>query len=234
MAERFYVNNPLGLGPVTVEGPEAHHLSAVCRARPGDEVTLFNGDGREYRAAVTTVSRRQVELRVLDASAPDRELAFRLVFACPLPKGDRGQGLVEKLTELGVTTYVPLRTQRSVVHPGEGKSERLRRWVIEASKQCGRNVLMQVGDLTPWEDLLRDAALPRRRFVADFSGAPWRLEDRAEDTVVAIGPEGGFTVEETAGAREADWQVVRLGPRVLRVETAACTLAALVGVQRDL
>jgi 16S rRNA (uracil1498-N3)-methyltransferase len=150
MSERFYLNGPLAPGPVQVEGPEAHHLSAVCRLRPGDRVCLFNGDGREYPAEVETVERRTVRLRVLGVEAPSRELPFAVEVAAPLPKGDRAQFLLEKLTELGVTTFVPLRTARSVVHPRETRLDKLQRSVIEASKQCGRNVLLRVEPLTDW------------------------------------------------------------------------------------
>src|SRR5205823_11771974 len=152
MSERFYVNSPLQPGPVLVTGPEAHHLATVCRLRPGDAVCLFNGDGRQYPAAVVEVGKRAVTLQVQGSTEPRRERGFRLEVAAPLPKGDRAQFLLEKLTELGVTAFVPLRTRRSVVHPGEAKYDKLRRYVIEASKQCGRNVLLEVGPLTDWED----------------------------------------------------------------------------------
>src|SRR5438477_12936919 len=113
MSERFYINWPLQPGAVTLEGAEAHHLATVCRSRPGDLVCLFNGDGHEYPARVVAVERRRVTLEVLEAASPPRELSFRLEVAVPLPKGDRAQFLVEKLTELGVTTFVPLSTRRS-------------------------------------------------------------------------------------------------------------------------
>src|SRR5262245_14164676 len=137
MSERFYVNCPLGPGPVELHGPEAHHLASVCRLRPGDRVCLFNGDGREYPAQVVEAGKRAATLEVSEVRSPERELGRRLVVAAPLPKGDRAQFLVEKLTELGATSLVPLRTRRSVVHPGEAKYEKLERYVIEASKQCG-------------------------------------------------------------------------------------------------
>src|SRR5262249_53214124 len=155
MADRFYINCPLAPGVVTVQGAEAHHLATVCRVRPGDRVCLFNGDSREYAAEVLATEGRKhpvVTLRIDDVAVPLRELPFRLEVAAPLPKGDRAQFLLEKLTELGVTAFVPLRTQRSVVHPGEAKRDKLQRYVIEAIKQCGRNVLLEVGPLTNWED----------------------------------------------------------------------------------
>ncbi len=135
MSDRFYVNCPLSPGSIEVSGPEAHHLATVCRLRPGDHVCLFNGDGREYPAKIVAVARRSVQLEVLEVHAPARELGVQVQVAAPLPKGDRAQFLLEKLTELGVTSFVPLRAQRSVVQPGENKLERLQRYVIEASKQ---------------------------------------------------------------------------------------------------
>src|SRR5262249_19912616 len=166
MADRFYVNCPLGAGVVVLEGAEAHHLATVCRVRPGDTVLVFNGDGRQYPARVTAAGKRSVTLEVLAAEQPQRELPFRLEVAAPLPKGDRGQFLIEKLTELGVKAFVPLRTRRSVVHPGEGKQEKLERYVIEASKQCGRNVLMQIEDVADWESYCRRDGLPALRILA--------------------------------------------------------------------
>ena len=152
MSNRFYVNSPLAPGRVVLEGPEARHLAGVCRLRPNDRVCLFNGDGQEYSAMVVTCARKSVELDVVDVASPQTELPFSLEVAAPLPKGDRAQFLLEKLTELGVSTFIPLRTARSIVHPGETRLEKMHRHVIEASKQCGRNVLMEVAPLTEWQD----------------------------------------------------------------------------------
>jgi 16S rRNA (uracil1498-N3)-methyltransferase len=227
MADRFYVNCPLALGPVALTGPEAHHLATVRRARPGDAVCLFNGDGAEYPATVVAVEKKQVALDVTGRQTPDRELGFRLEVAAPLPKGDRGDFLIEKLTELGVTRFVPLRTRRSVVHPHEARLDKLERAVVEASKQCGRNVLMAVDPLSDWDEYCRRPELPPRRRLAHPGGED--VPTGAGDVAVAVGPEGGFTTEEVAAARAAGWRVVGLGPRVLRVETAAVALAVLCG-----
>jgi 16S rRNA (uracil1498-N3)-methyltransferase len=229
MADRFYVKDALAPGPVLLEGPEAHHLRAVCRLRPGDRVCLFNGDGREYPARITAVDRRGVSLEVTGAEAPARELSFRLQVAAPLPRGDRAQFLVEKLTELGVTSFVPLETARGVTHPGEAKREKLGRYVVEASKQCGRNVLLRVEPPAPWLEHCRRADLPPRRLLGDPRGeeVPRLLRVPGGDVAVAVGPEGGFTEEEVEAARSAGWSLANLGPRILRVETAAIALAVL-------
>ena len=117
MADRYYLNSPLAPGPVRLTGSEAHHLAAVCRARPGDAVCLFNGDGSEYPAIVQAVGKREVALEVTSRETPARERTGRLVIAAPLPKSDRADFLIEKLTELGVAEFVPLSTARSVVQP---------------------------------------------------------------------------------------------------------------------
>src|SRR4051812_18068883 len=134
MSDRFYTPQPLAPGEFVLDGAEAHHLAAVRRFAPGDRVTLFNGDGFDYPAEVVAVGKKSASLAVLDRLAADRELSFPLVVASAVPKGDRGDYLIEKLTELGVTRFVPLVTARSVVQP---KSDKFARAVIEASKQCG-------------------------------------------------------------------------------------------------
>ena len=224
MSERFYSNCPLAPGPVTLEGAEAHHLAAVRRFGPGDLVCLFNGDGNEYPARVLAVERRRVLLEVTAVTQPQRELPWPLEVAAPLPKGDRGQFLIEKLTELGVTRFVPLLTERSVVHPPEGKLAKLERYVVEASKQCGRNVLMRIGLPEQWMSYCGQEVAATKLLA--HAGAAITAPARKGAMRIAVGPEGGFTDEEVALARAADWHTIGLGPRTLRVETAALTLAA--------
>ncbi len=234
MSDRFYVNCPLAPGPVSVQGPEAHHLATVCRVRPGDAVCLFNGDGHEYPARVRDVSRRAVEVEVLAVESPDRELGWRLQVAAPLPKGDRASFLLEKLTELGVTAFFPLQTARGVVQPRETKLDRMQRHVIEASKQCGRNRLLRVMPLVRWDAFCTSLDHPEVKLLAHPGSPGSHAANPAPgaDLVFAVGPEGGFTEEEVDIARSVGWQVVGLGPRTLRVETAALALAARFALQR--
>ena len=125
-----------------------------------------------------------------------------------------------------MAAFTPLRTARSVVHPREAKLDKLQRDVIEASKQCGRNVLMRIAPLTDWATFLRRDDLPGRKVLAHPGGAAdgW---GGGKDVVAAVGPEGGFTDEEVDSGRAAGWEVVGLGQRILRVETAAMTLAVM-------
>jgi 16S rRNA (uracil1498-N3)-methyltransferase len=236
MSTRYFVDQPLVPGSVEIRGPEAHHLVAVSRVRPGDQVFLFNGDGHEYPARVVEVSRRCATLNVVSVETPARELGFRLEVAAPLPKGDRGQFMVEKLTELGVTRYSPIRTERSQSHSAADRAGKLRQYVIETSKQCGRNVLLSIGPVTDWQTYCKSADLPKRKSLAhplEEAPAPETFSPQRLplDCALAVGPEGGFTEAEVLAARQAGWTVVSLGPRMLRVETAALTLAALVAVR---
>ncbi len=224
MSERFYTNCPLESGPVELDGPQAHHLAAVCRLRPGDQVCLFNGDGADYPATVVDVAKKRVSLDVAERRVVERELPFCLELAAPLPKGDRAQFLIEKLTELGVTSFVPLICERSVNDPKDGTLEKLRRYVIEASKQCGRNVLMRIEAATMWSKYAR----PRDEEVRLFAhpgrgGTSGPFSEKSYRCVV--GPEGGFTVAEVALAQANDWIGVDFGPRILRMETAALAMA---------
>ncbi len=230
MSDRFFTPQPLTPGEFVLDGPEAHHLAAVRRFAPGDRVTLFNGDGREYPAEVLSVGKRSAVLNILSADEIDRELGFPLVVAAALPKGDRADFLVEKLTELGATRFVPLLTARSVVVPKDSTVEKLRRVVIEASKQCGRNRLMEVDPPWWWPEFVAREDLPPTRWVLAQGGGPAVLagEGWQAGVTLAVGPEGGFTGGEITAAKWKDWRMVSLGHRVLRVETAAVAAAAWV------
>jgi 16S rRNA (uracil1498-N3)-methyltransferase len=234
MADRYFVDKPIALGPVVLTGSEAHHLIHVMRATPGTQVVLFDGSGAEFPAVVDLVGRGEVTLSTLSRQEVDRELAFSLTLGVALPKGDRQKWLVEKAVELGVTRIIPLRTQRGVAQPVEQALTRLRRSVIEAAKQCGRNRLLQIDEPQEWRNFLTASAAVGCRLLAHPGGncsseqLRQLLADRSNGVVSAVGPEGGFTDDEVAMAATAGWHTVDLGPRILRVETAALLLAGLV------
>ncbi len=239
--DRYFSEQPISGETVRLSGVEAHHLIHVMRAKPGEKVILFDGRGGEWLAEIRRIARTQAELALLSYDAIDRENPFTITIATPLPKGDRQRWLVEKAVELGVAQLVPLRTARSVAQPGDSAPAKLARYVIEASKQCGRNRLMQIAPPVSWPEFVRQTQGISRRFVAhpagrDNAGAqPKDFRSLAEGVplsptdavVVAIGPEGGFTPDEIALAVAAGWAVVDLGPRILRVETAALVMVVL-------
>ncbi len=236
MSERYFVDEPITAERVTLSGPESHHLIHVMRAAPGVRVTLFDGGGDEFPAVVERVGRSEVELSVVSRERIDRELPCDLTLGVALPKGDRQKWLVEKAVELGVTRIVPLVTRRSVAQPVDQALVRLRRAVVEASKQCGRNRLMQIDPPSDWPDFVAAAPAEAYRLLA-HPGASEGLSDvfcgEKEGNppfavYLAIGPEGGVAEEEVALALAAGWRTVDLGPRILRVETAALLLAGII------
>jgi 16S rRNA (uracil1498-N3)-methyltransferase len=226
MADRFFTPERLPPGPLVLQGDEAHHLANVRRFQPGERITLFNGDGCDYPAQVLHVQKKAVTVEVFSALPVNREVGFPLVVASALPKGDRADYLIEKLVEVGVTRFVPLITARSVVHPKESKGEKFQRAVIEASKQCGRNVLMTVDPPQKWTAFLQRLDLPALRYVLHTSATDTALSvaRNPAGVVLAVGSEGGFSPEEVMQAE--GWSVLSLGPRVLRIETAAVVAAA--------
>ncbi len=234
MPDRYFSETPILGDRATLSGPEAHHLLHVMRARPGDRVVLFDGSGAEIEAEVRATSRTDLELTVLSRAHVDRELPVEVILGVALPKGDRQKWLVEKAVELGVTRLVPLRTARSVAQPEPKTLDRLRRAVIESSKQCGRNRLMEVAAPLAWPVWLASAPTAADRLVAhpggdDFDPSALKLtaERRAGPYLLAIGPEGGFDEEEIALASSTGWRSVDLGARTMRTETAALVLVAL-------
>ena len=228
MSERFFVTPPIAHDAATLTGDEARHLSTVMRAAVGQEVLLFDGSGFEFTGRIRALSKRGVELEIIDRRSISRELPVELTLAVALPKGDRQKWLIEKATELGVTRLVPLVTERGVAQPVEAALDRLRRAVIEASKQCGRNVLLAVEPAQEATAYFRESPRAALRIIADPDGSPLpgRDKNHAEPILTAIGPEGGFSPAELAAATSAGWQAVSLGRRILRVETAAIALAA--------
>lgn len=228
MAHRYFTDTRVTSDQAELCGSEAHHLQHVMRAQAGDEVTLFDGSGKEFTARVERLERSQVQLAVLASHEVNRESARRITVGVALPKGERQRYLVEKLTELGVHRLVPLRTERSVVHPDDRAASKLRRSVIEASKQCGRNLLMEIAPLVSLSEFLTAAPVTATRWLADPLGEPLaRGLESAADVFIAVGPEGGFAVQEQRGARDEGWSVVSLGPRILRIETACAAMVAL-------
>lgn len=234
MADRYFVEAPICGERAQLSGPEAHHLAHVMRAKPGDEVVLFDGSGAQFAAKVERVGRAEIELAVLAREEVDHELPVPITLAVSLPKGDRQRWLVEKAVELGIGRFVPVVTERSSDRDAPAALKRLGRTVIEASKQCGRNRLMTIEpaiELTAFAATLPSAALgviahiggPPLSKVLDASTAARPAEFR-----LLVGPEGGFTDAEIRNASEAGWRVVGLGRRTLRIETAALALVSAV------
>ena len=210
---------------------EAHHAVNVLRTRVDDVVVVFDGNGRRAEAVVVDASKNAVTVRV-DMVHEEPRLPLSLTLATAIPKGKRWQSLVEKCTELGVDAIIPMLTERSVAK-GEGDAEKWRRWMIEAAKQSRRSWIPEIVEPVTMARVFdwareRDALL----FVADGGGeSPSCYRDelmKAKDVVAIVGPEGGLTEEELAECVRRGAKAISLSPFVLRVETAAASVCAII------
>ncbi len=230
MADRYFVDTPVAGFTAQLVGQEAHHLAHVMRAKAGQQVTLFDGTGAEFAASVTRVGRAEIDLEILAREQVDRELSVSIALGVALPKGDRQRWLVEKATELGVARLMPLMTERSNHRESPAALERLRRAVIEASKQCGRNRLMEITAPAAAAEFLAGETAALRVF-ADPGAQPIALPaELPPRIVIAVGPEGGFTDDERSQANRHGWTAVGLGSRILRVETAALAVVSAIAL----
>jgi 16S rRNA (uracil1498-N3)-methyltransferase len=230
VSARFYCPDPPIGGRVRLEGDEAQHLSRVCRLGVGDVVEIFDGRGAAFESQVIAVERDWVDLATTGTPLSERRPPFPVVLATAVSKGDRFDWLIEKATELGVDRLIPLVTERSVVEPSESKLARLRRTIIEASKQCRRNRLMVLDSPMRWTELLENFA-ESLKYIADPAGIPaHRLAPipASQAVILAVGPEGGFTPAEQSLAALAGWRQINLSVNILRIETAALAGCAVL------
>jgi 16S rRNA (uracil1498-N3)-methyltransferase len=210
---------PLAPGRVEVSGAEAHHARDVLRLRPGDAVRLCDGAGRQGAGTVAEAAPGRLAVTLAEVETATPPSIAGLTIACALPKGERAADLVRMLTEIGVGALRPLVTAR-----GERASapERLARVAAEALKQCRRAHALILLPPLPVAALAADSG---RLMVADPHGSPLRPGAPGPATV-AIGPEGGFTEAELGTLLAAGAEPARLGPHVMRIETAAVCAAA--------
>ncbi len=230
-----FLHAPLpAYGAIDLDGAEARHANNVLRLPVGATVILFDGQGGEALANVKNISKRSVQVEVIERTDTNRELKNPLQLLVALPKGERQKTLIDGLVQFGTTQLTPLNCQRGVAQPTASVLERLRRSVAESSKQCGRNQLLQVSMPQSIEEVVTSPTDLSRclSLVAHPYGPAPSLHDLVTAAHVhgqgrvAIGPEGGFTEDEVEQLLAAGWSQVALGPRLLRVEYAALQVAA--------
>ncbi|CDN88641.1 16S rRNA (uracil(1498)-N(3))-methyltransferase [Hydrogenophaga intermedia] len=227
---RFFCDATLAPGAELALPPGAARHVQVLRLQPGDEITLFNGQGGQWTARVRRMGRSDVAVRVEAHEAIDREAAREVTLAIGMPANERMDWLVEKATELGVARIAPLHTQHGVLRlSGERAAKKQAHWraiAQAACEQCGRNRVPTIEPVCDFAAFLHEAQGARVVLSLAEGGAPapQTLGGDAPLTVL-IGPEGGLSAAEDAQARTAGFAPTQLGARVLRAETAA--LAAL-------
>ena len=205
-------------------------MTTVLRIQPGTEVELYDGCGTTVRGEVRKITAEQVQIRILGRSRQaDTTAPLNLVQA--MLKGKKMDFLIQKATELGVQTFCPVTSRFCEKKKHSSRTaERWQRIMLEACKQCGRPIPMQINAPVPLNTLAPD--------VNSNLIMPWEDEDSSplspallrqdSPTMLLIGPEGGFHPDEVAFARDLGFSTISLGPRILRAETAALTAAAIV------
>ena len=246
---RVYVDSPVAAGKrVVVEGSAANHIARVLRLRSGDSLTVFDGSGGEFGARIEEFRKEAVVVAIEEHRPLDRESPLPLTLVQGISRGERMDWIIQKATELGASRIVPVFTKRSVVRlDGKQAERKLQHWraiAVAACEQCGRNRIPDLAVPVDFFDMLAGdpSSRPDSAGRTDSAGSTRLLlsptgnlriddlQDVGKGITVLIGPEGGLGDVEQEAAIAAGFKAVRLGPRVLRTETAA--IAALTIIQR--
>ncbi len=237
---RVFTDQPLSPGhTVSLEAGPAQHVARVLRLAPGDPLILFNGDGCDYPAVLESVARRSVSARVTGREVVDNESPLAVHLVQGISRGERMDWVVQKAVELGVGRLSPVLTERSVVRlDADRRRRRLEHWrgvVVAACEQCGRACLPHLDFPQPLMVWLAEGAAETGgaevlRLFLDPEGAKGLGDFSVPPTSVClvVGPEGGFSAEERSRLQKAGFEGVRMGPRILRTETAAVVALATV------
>ncbi len=249
---RVHVDAPLETGALlALPDGAAQHVSRVLRLGPGATLRLFNGRGGEYEATIEAVRRNEVTVRLGAHDAVERESSLRITLLQGLARGEKMDLILQKATELGVTGLVPVQMTRSTVRlDARNADAKQRHWqsvVISACEQCGRNTVPLVSPPCDFQQSLTLSSshepASHKLMLAPDDGARSLPEwigtglsaDAGAHVAVLVGPEGGFDTAETAAALASGFTNCRLGPRILRTETAGlAALAALQSLAGDL
>lgn len=234
---RIHVDQPLAVsGEANLPAQAAEHVARVLRMSPGDRLTVFNGDGHDYAAVILAVGRREVTVRVESKQALQNESPLPLTLAQGVARGEKMDLIVQKATELGVARIVPLLTERSEVKLDAARAEkRLAHWravLASACEQSGRARLPEIVPALPlaaWLDSLADDGALRLALLPEASRSSRELRFTAVGGLLVVGPEGGLGERDIGALTAAGFDGLRLGPRILRTETAG--LAALAALQ---
>ena len=225
MRHRIFVDS---LQPrVTVTGDEFHHSIRVVRARVGEEVELFDRAGNAARGTVESIERDHAVINTGEA-LPSRESHLAIHLAMAVIQLEKFELVLQKGTELGVKTFIPLVTERVEMRPERysGKMDRWQKIVFEAVKQCGRTVVPKIETPATFDEII-DRSGEKILFDAD-APPPTANREPPTDLTILIGPEGGWSDDELRLARDNGVHIERLGPRRLRAETAAIAAVSVL------
>ena len=222
---------------IKICGDDAHHISKVLRLKEDDEITVCDKNGHDYYCSIKSITKDEVICWILKKEASLAEPNILITLYQGVPKGDKLETVIQKCVELGCIKIVPVAMKRSVavIKDKEKKKQRMQRIAYEAAKQCGRAKIPEVCQVLSFKEAVNDSKnsdlklLPyESESVNGLKSALLKNKD-AKTISVFIGPEGGFADEEIDLAKESGFEIVTLGPRILRTETAplACISAIM-------
>jgi len=228
---RFYApRENFNSDKITLDADETRHLRDVLRIRAGAEIQVFDGAGKEFLCRIENISKRETMLRIIEETAPAApESDLNLTLGVALLKGEKFDLVIQKAVELGVTRLVPVSTKRADVKLKETdkKLERWRKIVLEASKQSGRARLMEIAPPVDFKEFAEIADGVKILF-AERSGKSFSEITPGKKITALVGSEGGWDASEIETAARLDFQIVTLAGRILRAETAAIAVAAVL------
>jgi 16S rRNA (uracil1498-N3)-methyltransferase len=209
---------------IELEQQASHHLVKVLRAQTGDEFSLFNGKGGEYRACISKISKQTVAVELQNFADLDNESPLSIHLGICISKGDRMDFVMQKATELGISQITPLLAERSQTKRNKDVlTKKLRHWqqiIISACEQSGRNFVPTVNEVKTSMDWFEACESQVKLILDPFCDSNVKTSDLVNSVSLAIGPEGGFSDAEMLKARACDFAGLKLGPRILRTETA--------------
>jgi 16S rRNA (uracil1498-N3)-methyltransferase len=234
---RFYAppENFAG-GKIILSLEETRHLRDVLRLRAGDRVRVFDGAGREFSCEIENVSKKETSLSVIEETAPTAaESDLELTLGVALLKGEKFDLVVQKTVELGVARLVPLNTRRADVKLKEA-DKKIERWgkiALEAAKQSGRARLMKINAPVDFEKFVQNSALERSGeekliLFSERGGAGFSSIQSGKKITALVGSEGGWETSEIENAAASGFQIITLAGRILRAETAAIAVPAIL------
>ncbi len=238
MRRFFLEKNNIRENKATIRGSEARHIGRVLRLGVGDTLYLLDEDGCEYQAIIIAKSSKAVEVELLKKNPPRDDSTITVILGQALPKAQKMDYIVQKATELGVSTIIPFFTVRTVISLDDQRSKKRQgRWqkiAMEATKQCGRLVVPRIEDVMPFKEVLKKYSDNLLKIILWEDEKNIKLKEvlkrnqPPQNVIFLIGPEGGFTDDEVDIAGEAGFQSVSLGRYILRTETAGLCLLGIL------
>lgn len=231
---RIYIATPLqSHQEVHLDQQASEHVLKVLRLRKGATLILFDGRGAQYQGVLEQTAKHDAVVTVREAEQASAESHLHLTLAQSVSKGDRMDYTIQKAVELGVSRIIPLLTERTVVHlSGERLQRRLQHWqsiIIHACQQCGRNILPGLESVTPLQEFLHRGDGVRLVLNHRASESLKDVHPDGQSVTLLIGPEGGLSEAEVEQAQDSGFTGIRMGPRIMRTETAA--VAAISAIQ---